>query len=256
MSFKRTSLLWLVALALVAPGCGGSGDDPNRDGSVNPGDMGMVVVDNGPRPDNGPLPDLGEGVDTGVDAFDRDGDGILNSADVCPDDVDPGQEDTDGDFVGDACDNCVAIANATQLDGNNDSIGDACQEGLPSNADTDGDTVLDGVDNCRTVSNVDASTSMTVLNSPDVTNKVSTRCRRRNAPSSATPGGPPSNNAHFPPVSNGPHTSNVVASNDTDAMWPTTDSGVSFTKFVPNTSRMTARCGIVTPFGVPVEPDV
>jgi hypothetical protein len=116
-------------------------------------DMG-VPVDNGPRPDTSVI-DLGDGTDTGVDPSDRDGDGVLNSADRCPDAADPGQEDTDGDFVGDACDNCVSIANANQLDGNNDDIGDACQEGLPSNADTDGDTVLDGTDNCRTVSNLD-----------------------------------------------------------------------------------------------------
>ena len=35
---------------------------------------------------------------------DWDGDGVLNGADNCPDDFNPGQEDADGDGIGDVCD--------------------------------------------------------------------------------------------------------------------------------------------------------
>jgi hypothetical protein len=35
---------------------------------------------------------------------DRDGDGVPNASDLCPDAFDPEQLDTDGDGVGDACD--------------------------------------------------------------------------------------------------------------------------------------------------------
>ncbi|MCB9657537.1 MAG: thrombospondin type 3 repeat-containing protein [Sandaracinaceae bacterium] len=156
MMFNRASLSALLVLSVVASGCGGGGGDPTRDMGVG-GDTGMNMSDTGViRTDNGMPVDLGDDTDNGVvDPFDRDGDGITNSNDRCPDDFDPTNADEDEDFVGDACDNCVDIANNDQLDGNGDGIGDACQEGLPSNADTDGDGVLDGTDNCRRVSNAD-----------------------------------------------------------------------------------------------------
>src|SRR6185295_19857347 len=37
-------------------------------------------------------------------SFDRDGDGVIDTEDVCRDVADAGQEDTDGDGRGDACD--------------------------------------------------------------------------------------------------------------------------------------------------------
>jgi len=40
----------------------------------------------------------------GTAPIDRDGDGIANVLDVCPDVADPSQRDTDGDGIGDACD--------------------------------------------------------------------------------------------------------------------------------------------------------
>lgn len=43
-----------------------------------------------------------EPVDTGLD--DRDGDGVPNDVDLCPDDADPDNLDLDGDELGDACD--------------------------------------------------------------------------------------------------------------------------------------------------------
>ena len=46
---------------------------------------------------------------------DRDGDGVLNNDDRCPDDFDPLQLDMDRDQVGDACDNCKRVSNAGQV---------------------------------------------------------------------------------------------------------------------------------------------
>ena len=44
------------------------------------------------------------GVCSGNPVGDRDGDGIPDSEDNCPDDYNPGQEDSDGDGLGDVCD--------------------------------------------------------------------------------------------------------------------------------------------------------
>lgn len=66
-------------------------------------------------------PDAGPG--------DRDGDGILDPVDNCPDAANPMQYDEDGDGLGDVCDNCPATANATQADTTEatpDGVGDAC----------------------------------------------------------------------------------------------------------------------------------
>ncbi len=79
-------------------------------------------------------------------AVDSDGDGVPDSADNCPADPNPGQEDEDGDGLGDACDacpadpdndidgdgvcgdvdNCPFLANPGQEDTNMDGFGDAC----------------------------------------------------------------------------------------------------------------------------------
>jgi len=45
---------------------------------------------------------------------DRDGDGIPDDADNCPDKPNPLQEDRDGDGIGDVCDNCPDRCNPTQ----------------------------------------------------------------------------------------------------------------------------------------------
>ena len=73
-------------------------------------------------------PDAGPG--------DRDGDGILDTLDNCPDKANADQLDEDGDAVGDACDNCPGTANATQADTTEatpDGVGDACDPD-PANA--------------------------------------------------------------------------------------------------------------------------
>ena len=57
---------------------------------------------------------------------DRDGDGVGDQADTCPNNDDLLQEDLDGDGFGDACDNCVTLANPTQIDSDADDAGNAC----------------------------------------------------------------------------------------------------------------------------------
>jgi len=82
-------------------------------------------------------------------ALDRDGDGVPDGVDNCPDAVNPGQADADNDGVGDACedapppppppgpdgdgdgvpdssDNCPQLKNADQQDHDSDGTGDAC----------------------------------------------------------------------------------------------------------------------------------
>jgi len=64
---------------------------------------------------------------------DRDGDGLLDVIDNCPDVANPLQENQDGDAFGDVC--------------------DECPQG--SNHNEDGDTFLDGCDNCPQLPNDD-----------------------------------------------------------------------------------------------------
>lgn len=68
---------------------------------------------------------------------DKDGDGIANGVDNCPDLSNPDQADTDGDLVGNACDNCPNTFNPTQ-----DPAACQCCVGLTGNVDGDpGDVV-------------------------------------------------------------------------------------------------------------------
>ncbi|HUQ08398.1 MAG TPA: hypothetical protein VM261_38165 [Kofleriaceae bacterium] len=59
-------------------------------------------------------------------AADRDGDGVLDDDDLCPDVADPGQFDEDGDARGDRCDLCPHLAQLDDTDGDEDNIPDAC----------------------------------------------------------------------------------------------------------------------------------
>ena len=85
--------------------------------------------------------------DSNVDN-DKDGDGIIDSKDNCPDISNPDQADIDGDGIGDSCDddkdgdginndddNCPDVANADQKDSDKDTIGDVCDPvfNLPTN---------------------------------------------------------------------------------------------------------------------------
>lgn len=87
---------------------------------------------------------------------DTDGDGVLNAADNCPADANPGQADNDADGQGDVCDadddndsvsdsadNCDIVANTDQADNDADGKGDVCD------ADDDNDAVSDEQDNCQ-----------------------------------------------------------------------------------------------------------
>lgn len=74
---------------------------------------------------------------------DRDGDGVPDSLDNCPDAANPGQHDEDGDTVGNACDNCPADTNALQADGDGDGVGDVCD---PEPAAIDHIALFEGFD--------------------------------------------------------------------------------------------------------------
>lgn len=100
---------------------------------------------------------------------DSDGDGIVDSADNCPDRANPLQEDSDGDGIGDACepdtdgdgviddfDNCPAVPNADQSDLDGDLYGNACDV-CPADQlnDADGDGWCGNEDNCPAHANAD-----------------------------------------------------------------------------------------------------
>jgi len=111
----------------------------------------------------------------GEDSFgDLDNDHIVPSADNCPFDYNPGQEDgicsggptpglpcstsavcgagtcfIDGDNVGSRfCDNCPGVYNPSQLDSDADGVGDACDFD-----DIDFDGIVNSIDNCPDVYN-------------------------------------------------------------------------------------------------------
>ena len=102
---RRYAVLVMVWFFLVLTGCGGGGG-----GSSNAG-----------------VPDAEQPAGGQEQAgSDRDGDGIPDSSDNCPSELNPDQSEGDGDGVGDACDNCAAVPNASQQDSDGDGFGDAC----------------------------------------------------------------------------------------------------------------------------------
>ncbi len=58
--------------------------------------------------------------------FDKDGDGIEDAADNCPNAANPDQADGDHDGIGDLCDNCPTVVNPDQADVDHDGVGDLC----------------------------------------------------------------------------------------------------------------------------------
>ena len=92
---------------------------------------------------------------------DRDGDGVINTEDNCPNVSNTDQSDIDSDGIGDVCDdsdgdgifddvdNCPDVSNTNQSDTDGDGIGDVCDD------DIDGDGVINNQDNCPDVSNAE-----------------------------------------------------------------------------------------------------
>lgn len=90
---------------------------------------------------------------------DRDGDGVPDELDNCPDHYNPDQADHDGDGIGDVCDVCPGLASDDQTDTDHDGVGDACDNcptvGNIDQIDSDGDGLGDACDNCPFVANPD-----------------------------------------------------------------------------------------------------
>jgi len=107
----------------------------------------------------------------GGGAEDRDGDGVSDATDNCPNNSNPSQTDSDGDGHGDACDstpyldsdgdgipntadNCPSTWNANQLDSDGDGLGDVCDSTPLPDRDSDGcpdvqDSFPDDPTECR-----------------------------------------------------------------------------------------------------------
>src|SRR4051794_20484169 len=114
-------------------------------------------------PDQNSLPPAGASLGVNIRATiesDGDNDGIEDSRDNCPAQVNPNQLNSDGDAEGNICDddddndgdldgadNCHFDPNADQANADGDSLGDACD------IDDDNDGQPDTGDNCRTVVN-------------------------------------------------------------------------------------------------------
>jgi len=70
-------------------------------------------------------------------ATDRDGDGVANLADNCPDVANADQGNEDGDKFGDVCDPCPPVAGDSPSDADGDGVADACDP----NPQTPGDRI-------------------------------------------------------------------------------------------------------------------
>ena len=112
----------------------------------------------------------------GTDSADRDGDGVANASDNCPDDSNQDQVDTDNDGEGDVCDvdddgdgvmdavDCFPLDSTRSFkvgdvcdDGNANTTGDRINDNCicAGQGDSDGDGITDALDNCPGMPNAD-----------------------------------------------------------------------------------------------------
>lgn len=126
--------MWRVVIALPFVGCFAPAPA-----------TGLPCADDEPRCPDGlvcvPQPSGVETCETGPDddlpiGEDRDGDGIADQLDNCPDAPNREQADEDGDRTGDVCDTCPPFAGDSDADG--DGVGDACDP----NPDMAGDVLV------------------------------------------------------------------------------------------------------------------
>ena len=96
--------LMVTSLSLVVAACGDDSPKTPPPLIILEPDEGVMAPDMATsRPDMRPSPDMAPDMDR-FPAEDRDGDGVLNAQDNCPDRANPDQVDRDRDGVGDACD--------------------------------------------------------------------------------------------------------------------------------------------------------
>ena len=107
MSSRLEARVLLVALAPLVAGCSQifGLDRPAPAGDAHAGDAPRDTL----------IPDV---------MNDRDGDGVMDLADNCPDDFNPDQGDEDTDTVGDPCDPCPVDSDNRDTD--SDGVGDMC----------------------------------------------------------------------------------------------------------------------------------
>ena len=119
----------------IAPGSGGGAcETTDQRGAIRP---------------IGPACDIGAFEGGCAAGADRDGDGLPDTCDLCPDDP---SNDVDGDGVCGNIDNCPGTSDPTQADGDGDGVGDACDvcktKPNPGQADSDRDGFGDSCDIC------------------------------------------------------------------------------------------------------------
>jgi hypothetical protein len=90
---------------------------------------------------------------------DRDGDGVHDEIDNCPQTANVDQRDGDHDRLGDACDRCPGVVGFSNRDGDGDGRPDDCdncpQRANVDQVDADRDGRVDGCDNCPSLANRD-----------------------------------------------------------------------------------------------------